>query len=232
MLVLLMVDKKKQPDNNYEDVDYEDDLNSTFNQAQKEQDQNSQWIMLLAVLGATSLISQGLTTESKQVIESAVKQSTPTEELEQSTRTAEEFTKSTGIKVDINITTYTVNPDEVPYYKTLMEEFRQHGRVEDPLTTENLTFRNAQNISEMTGIYGANEATKQGNISIYKEFQGQIKIPWTCTGDNPCQDCLDLEADGPYDPENYPEAPHYNCQCNDPMADPILVYPDLFSDEK
>lgn len=217
-----MVDKKKQPDN-YEDVDYEDDLNSTFNQAQKEQDQNSKWIMLLALLGATSIISQGSSTESKQVIESAVKQNTPTEELEQATKTAEEFTKSTGIKVDINITTYTVNPDEVPYYKSLMEEFKQHGRVEDPLTTENLTFRNAQNISEMTGIYGANEATKQGNLSVYKNYQGQIKIPWACTGDNTCGDCLDLEAEGPYDPDNFPEVPHYKCECNDPMADPILV---------
>ena len=44
------------------------------------------------------------------------------------------------------------------------------------------------------------------------------------TGPNTCGECLDL-ASSTYSPENYPEPPHYGCQCNDPFPEPIITFP-------
>ena len=48
----------------------------------------------------------------------------------------------------------------------------------------------------------------------------KVLIPWSATGDNPCDECIALDGEL-FEPDDFPATPHIGCQCIDPMADSI-----------
>lgn len=115
-----------------------------------------------------------------------------------------------------------LNPLEFQRYSQILAETQQYSRMIDPKTIENNAFRQQQEILDQVGMFGGVESEKGGVLSVY--YGETVLIPWETQGDDSvCEDCLILEAGGPYSPNNFPEPPHYGCRCNDPMPDPIVV---------
>jgi len=115
-----------------------------------------------------------------------------------------------------------LNPLEFQRYSQILAETQQYGRMIDPKTVENIAFRQQQQTLDQVGMFGGVESEKGGVLSVY--YGETVLIPWETQGDDSvCDDCLILEAGGPYSPNNFPEPPHYGCRCNDPMPDPIVV---------
>ena len=114
---------------------------------------------------------------------------------------------------------------EIDQYQQLLDELNQYGRIEDPETQEYKYWQWQQDIADKIGSFGDLESQKQGDLDLYKGQQ--VMIPWVTAGDdNVCEDCAELEANGPYPPDEFPEPPHYGCRCNDPMADPVITSPE------
>jgi hypothetical protein len=121
-----------------------------------------------------------------------------------------------------------LDPSELSYLETLRSSLETMGILSDPATypsIENIAFSNAIENMDKLGAYGGQESWKIGQLELYKNAQLQmnvvILIPWEtcetkgdCDTEGPvCEDCQDLENDGPYAPEDYPEPPHFGCRC-------------------
>ena len=119
------------------------------------------------------------------------------------------------------------NATDISFYESISQELKQLGRLEDPLTIENKGFNWAEAQSDQMGMFGDIEAYKSGALDTYitaSQTGADIMIPWSATGDNTCDDCMAKVDEGPYKPDEFPEPVHYGDQCNDPMADPIIVF--------
>lgn len=121
---------------------------------------------------------------------------------------------------------YIYTKEELAAYKQLGQELRSHGLLEDPRTIENLAYRNTEQITDKIGLFTNIEAEKAGRLDAYGSWKEQnpgkiILIPWIPAGANTCDECQDLADDGPYPPEDYPEPPHFGCECI--PGDPIII---------
>lgn len=124
---------------------------------------------------------------------------------------------------------YAYSPEDLQQFQQMAEELKQYGRLEDPRSIENTGFRWAEQSNDKMGMFGDLEAYKSGALDQYiwaqQEFGATIQIPWNPTGPNTCDECWTAVDDGPYSPEDFPEPKHFGDECNDPMADPIIVFP-------
>lgn len=135
------------------------------------------------------------------------------------------FKQILKLDVDIEKYEYIYSKRELQMFKQLQEELRHHGRLEDSRTIENTAMRWTKQKNKLLSDFGAHVSKKQGSVDVYQvaEEQGfKILIPWVATGPNPCGDCLALDGEL-FSPEDFPPPQHFNCECNEPMADPILV---------
>ncbi len=120
---------------------------------------------------------------------------------------------------------YTFSDEELRQYQEMSEELHHQGRIEDPKTTEIKSFDDAARINDNIGMFGGTEAYKAGMLDAYEAYSDQtgtmVMIPWVPAGDNTCDECQELADNGPYLPWEYPEPPHYGCQCE--PGDPVLM---------
>lgn len=219
-------------------------LDKYYQDAVNNLDLNNHWLLTVAGLLGAAFVTQSLqpVIATKPIVEETVEE---TSELPLELATTpiavkdisdESFSNIMQMNISKeDIASYLYNEDEMGTFKQLGEELRQHGRLEDPNTIENTAFSNAVNSNDKMGMFSDMEAYRSGALDTYiqatTEYGASIRIPWSPTGDNTCDECQALADNGPYDPEDFPEPPHYGCQCNDPMADPEIVFPeeDVFS---
>jgi hypothetical protein len=180
------------------------DLDGYYNKSISESDTDNNWLLsaalLLGVSVATLEASGGLTEE-----------------------------------VYSNIMSMTISVDAIPgiseadlnYYKLLQEDIKQYGRMQDPKTIENLGYKWTETQTDQIGLFGDIEAYKSGALDAYRAAEAcgaSIMLPWNPTGENTCDNCMAEVENGPFKPEDFPSPVHYNDQCNDPMAEPVIVF--------
>jgi hypothetical protein len=121
---------------------------------------------------------------------------------------------------------YVYSEKELNVFKHLMNDLKQHGRLEDSRSIENTALRWMEQKNGLLADFFSNETSKVGSLDIFSLASEQgliVLIPWSVTGDNPCDECLSLDGEL-FDPNDFPDPPHFGCQCNDPMADPVIVF--------
>jgi len=125
--------------------------------------------------------------------------------------------------VKMEISPRVILPEkELLRLQQIYNDTRAYNLASNPNTIENIAWRNAQNISERTGMYGMIESEKEGLLHIYQNIYVKILIPWeTVEDDHVCEYCYELADNGPYPPERYPSPPHFGCRCS--PGDPILI---------
>jgi hypothetical protein len=121
---------------------------------------------------------------------------------------------------------YIYSERELKVFAGIMESLKQYGRLEDPRSVENTMMRWVKERNDIMGMFGDLESYKSGALDTYiqavTEYECEIKIPWNPTGPNTCDDCMDMTEEL-YDPDDFPDPPHFGCQCNDPMAEPEII---------
>lgn len=213
-----------------DDEDY--DLDDYYENTNQDSDKDSNWLFMVAGLLGGAFAVESLKPTGPRDSPNLASTATSIDDISDETFSTIMKSEIDPAKLDSSVENlqYAYTDAELEQYKQLGEELKQHGRIEDPRTIENKAMAWAENRNDSMGMFGDLEAYKSGALDDYitavTEYGATIEIPWTCTGDNPCRDCLDLEAAGPYDPENYPEPPHFACCCNDPMAAPVITFPE------
>lgn len=212
--------------------DPEYDLDPYYEDVIEKSDNENNWLLSVAGLLGTLLVIETL--QPTGSIESPELISSPVSVDDISDKQFEDILRmdvSSGSSIaDV---AYVYSEDELSQLQLITEDIRQLGRLEDPRTVENIEMRWAEQINDKMGMFTDLEAYKSGALDVYIEAQvnwgATIKIPWDPTGPNTCDDCMALVADGPYAPDDFPEPPHFGCQCNDPMPDPVIDFPDFYS---
>jgi len=217
------------PQNNDWNQDDQDNYDSTYQQVSKDQDQLGDWILAAITLTATGQVLSKLSEKDIEVIKEEITKEASTY-LEVTPMQIDEMVANIIPLQEVTIPFRTevfsnfIDEKDLSYYQQLSEQFKQYGRIEDPKSVENLHWQNQQSIMDQVGLFGNTESTKYGMLDSFIKSNTTsdsiIMIPWVCAGDNTCEDCLEIEANGPYLPEDYPEPPHYGCEClpGDPIA--------------
>jgi hypothetical protein len=224
-------DMASKPQNDWNQDD-QDNYDSNYQQVSKDQDQLGDWILAAITLTATGQVLSKLPEKDIDVIKEEITRESSTY-LEVTPMQIDEMVANIIPLQEIEIPFRTevfsnfIDEKDLSYYQQLSEQFKQYGRIEDPNSIENLHWQNQQTILDKVGLFGNNESTKSGILDTYIKNNNysdtEIRIPWVCAGENTCGDCEDLEAAGPYLPEDYPEPPHYGCECV--PGDPELYFP-------
>jgi hypothetical protein len=217
-----------KPQNNDWNQDDQDNYDVTYQQVTAEIDKLGAWILAAVTLTGTGQVINKLTPADLLILkENAPELSTLTPlELDD---IVTNMIPLQEIEIPYTTEVYSnfIDENDLTYYKNLSEQFKQYGRIEDTKSIENLHWQNQQTILDRVGLFGNNESTKSGMLDTYIKNNNysdtEVRIPWVCAGDNTCGDCEDLEAAGPYLPEDYPEPPHYGCECV--PGDPELYFP-------
>jgi len=212
-----MVRRKKRVDLE-DEYEFEEEYDSTFNKASDESDNSLLFIGATAgIIALTDILGSLSSTEMETVLASTG---------ETSTATIESLDYITAIIPEQSLPAIeqavTFSPEELSHLNQMMEEAKQYSRMMDPNTVENISFSNQSRIADQMGMFGGVEAEKNGKLEAY--YNESVLIPWVTVGDDStCEDCLELEAKGPYRPDEFPEPPHYGCRCE--PGDPIIILP-------
>lgn len=218
-----MVTKKKRKVNE-DEYYYKEEYESTFNQASNESDNSLLFLGgLVGLAGMTDILGTLSQSELEEVRSTFTEEAATTFEIPGIVDVTE-FMPGADEAMGLVRDAENLTPEEFNHLNQMMEEAKQYGRMSDPKTAENITFRNESARADAIGQFGYHESSVQGNLSM-AAGEG-IFFPWVSVGDdNVCDDCLDLEAGGPYPADNYPESPHYGDRCNEPFPDPIILLP-------
>jgi hypothetical protein len=181
----------------------EEDIDGYYEDASDDTDEDNKWLLLAALLLGTAAVQLadkgGITNEA--------------------------FADVMGM--DASKLNIEIPEDDLATYQNMQQELKQHGRLEDPKSVENTSMKWAENQSDAMGMFGDIEAYKSGSLDVYAmaaEFGAEVRLPWNPTGPNTCDDCMAKVDEGPYLPEEFPEPVHYGDQCNDPMAEPVIIF--------
>jgi hypothetical protein len=231
-----MVAKNKRRVNGADEYYYEEEYEPSFNKASNESDNSLLFLGgLIGLAGLTDILGTLSPVELEEVrstfSEGAI---TATEEAASfdipGIGNISEFMPDSNEAIALIHDAENLSPEELSHLEQMMEEAKQYGRMSDPKTAENITFNNQSSIAEQAGQFGYHESSVQGNLEVAKN-EG-ILFPWVSVGDdNVCDECLELEADGPYPADDYPESPHYGDRCNEPFPDPSIALSGEVEDE-
>ena len=206
-------------------IDPLDSMDNYYDNTSNNSDNNNNYLLSAAMLLGMTFASSSLGAETSD--SGVTLADTPTSISDIS---AQDFGNVMSLNpADINGLDGVLSPNDLSTYSQMSEDLKQQGRIEDPNSIENKAFNNSEQLNDKMGMFADPEAYRSGALDSYiqaqTEYGATIQIPWDPTGDNTCEECQALADDGPYDPDSYPDPPHYGCQCNDPMADPIIVFP-------
>jgi hypothetical protein len=211
-----------------DDPDY--DLDNYYADTNKKSDLDNNWLIAAAGLLGAAFVTQSLNPTGPIDKPNLVDTPISVNDIPEDTFSSIMRMEIDPINIDVSVSKmeYIYSQDQLNEYKQLGEDLRQHGRLEDPKSIENTAFRNAEQSNDKMGIFTDMEAYKSGALDNYiwaqTEFGATIEIPWDPTGPNTCGECLDLSS-STYNPDNYPEPPHYGCECNDPFPEPVITFP-------
>lgn len=127
---------------------------------------------------------------------------------------------------------YIIDEKQLNRFFQQLEDHKMLGRLEDPKTIENLSFRNSQRINDMIGQYGSIEGYKKGYLGA--AAKAGVLVHWIPAGANTCPTCNRYSREGPYLPKYmgkagnplykvYPYVPHYGCECKPGTPVPMGV---------
>lgn len=215
-----MVLRRKLTDAELEDEEFEEEYESLFNKASNESDNSLLFIGgLIGLTGLTSVIGN-LTGEQLEVLEAetgTVAGESLSFEIPGIGEVSDFMPDAEDAIREIQHAE-NLSPEQLGHLNQMMEDAKQYGRMSDPKTAENISFNNQSIIAEKLGMFGGVEADKQSRIQCYIGLP--VLIPWVTAGDDAvCDDCQDKADNGPYKPEEFPEADHYGCRCG--PGDPI-----------
>ncbi|AEG18647.1 hypothetical protein MSWAN_1636 [Methanobacterium paludis] len=213
-----------------DDPDY--DLDGYYQDANEKSDEDSNWLFETAGLLGAAFVVQSL--QPSGAIDSPVLADTP---ISVSDIPDDTFNSIMRMEIDpanmdasVQDLSYAFSDADLKQYQQMGEELKQQGRLEDTRTVENTSMRWAEQANDKMGMFGDLEAYKSGALDTYiqavNEYGASIQIPWNPTGPNTCDECLQAVDDGPYPADQFPEPIHFGDQCNDPMADPVIVFPE------
>lgn len=222
LIVGVTMDLKKRTWQQDPDQDYsldEDDYDPYFDDMNQQQDKDNSWFIAAAAILGASMVAESLNPTGPTDSPSFPNHVEIPGDVDNDTA-------SNCLGLDPSgATNYVFSDDEIAQYNQLKEDLQQYGRCADPATVENKAFSDAERVNDNIGMFGGTEAYKAGLIDTYAGYSDQtgtlVLIPWICAGGNPCAECEDIEAAGPYLPWEYPEPPHYACCCL--PGDPIMV---------
>lgn len=218
-----MVNKKKKKKPSYQNESWED---TYFQDAQDSLDQNTSKVSAIAGLIGVNLVVNSIK-PSGPVDNPVFKNFTHTVTDIPKKELADTF----NLNIDVKVYNYVYHTDEIKKYQQLAEELKHHGRIEDPRTIENLSFRNSSMISDRLGMFGEFESFKTGQLDVYKILEATenviVLIPFENleTGgeedEKTCEECWELIYNSPYPPDEFPEPPHFGCRHG--PGEPIIV---------
>jgi len=225
-----MVVKKRRKVDEEELIFFEEEYEPSFNQASNQSDNSLLFLGgLIGLAGLTDVLGTLSPTELEGVRGTITEEAATSFEIP-GIGEVSEFMPNADEAIGLIRDAENLSPNELSHLNQMMEEGKQYGRVSDPKTAENITFNNESRITEQIGQFGYHESSVQGNLDT-AAMEG-ILFPWVTVGDeNVCDDCLEMEANGPYPANNYPEAQHYGDRCNEPFPDPIIALPGDVEDE-
>ena len=212
-----------------DDPDY--DLDGYYIDTNKNSEIDNNWLFIAAGLLGAAFVTQSLNPtgpiETPNLADNPISVDSIPDE------TFASIMKMDIAPINIEVSTtkmeYIYSQDELNQFKQLQDYLLQHGRLEDPRTIENTSMRWAEQSNDKMGMFTDIEAYKSGSLDAYIqaqiEYGASIEIPWNPTGPNTCDDCMAMVDEGPFEPQNFPPPVHFGDQCNDPMADPIIVFP-------
>ena len=205
-----------------------DDFDSAFKQAQKDQDNLMKWLSMVGVTLGISQVLNKLSPKEQEKLLLLIEKQSSVPIKESAIKEAPILPKEFSVKIpkpefQIKVYTQFLDKQEISQYKQMMQEFKQYGRIMDPQSIENKAFMNIEKINEMIGQFGYNEATNQGMLEVYNEYLGQLMVPVDGPQDeSTCQECWDMIDEGPYYPDEFPEPPHYGCRHG--PGDPVPAF--------
>jgi hypothetical protein len=212
-----------------DDQDY--DLDPYYVDTQDKSEKDNWWLMSVAGLLGAAFVTSSLNPTGS--IEAPNLADVPTYVHDISDQTFNDIMRmdmeQLKLGEGVENLSYAYSPEDLQYFQQMAEDLKQYGRLEDPRSIENTGFRWAEQSNDKMGMFGDIEAYKSGALDQYiwaqNEYGAEILIPWNPTGGNTCPDCMDKVDEGPYKPDEFPEPVHFGDQCNEPMADPIIVFP-------
>jgi hypothetical protein len=222
---------KTQPKHQLVNDDSDYDLDNYYADTNKKSDLDNTWLIAAAGLLAGAFVTQSLNPTGSIKAPNLVDTPISVESIPEDTFSSIMNMDIAPINIEVSTSKmeYIYSQDELNQFKQMGEDLRQYGRIEDPKSIENTAFRNAEQSTDRMGMFTDMEAYKSGALDNYiwaqTEFGATIQIPWDPTGANTCDECWVLADAGPYSPDNFPEPPHYGCQCNDLMAEPTITFP-------
>jgi len=198
----------------------EDDFENVFNDAYTSNDMDAQQVTGLAAIIAALIVAGKLTGPEKAKLATLAETGKGSGYVRDSQLL--KFLRLERPTVKMEISPRVILPEkELLRLQQIYNDTRAYNLASNPQTIENLAWRNAQNISERTGMYGMIESEKEGLLHVYQNVYVKILIPWETAGDDRvCDDCQELADNGPYPPEEYPEPPHFGCRCE--AGEPIF----------
>lgn len=199
--------------------DYDLDFEEYIQDMKKESERDHRWLSMAALLLGSTFVLNSLKprgSKNRPFLSKPVK----VEDIPENV-----FKNILKMNIKLEHYYYIYSEKELNVFKQLQENLRQHGRLEDSRTIENTAMKWMKQKNEMLANFESSESYRSGaldvlNISDDNGFK--LLIPWTCTGSNPCRVCQALGGEL-FEPDDFPPPPHFGCQCNDPIADPILV---------
>lgn len=212
-----IISRDSMPRTNYQPLPDDYDPDPTFENIQDKQDKNHEWLLTIAALFGSAMVLNSV--NPKVSGESITFPESPVMVKDISDEAFSNIYKL-EIKTEFNYRT-VYSEQELNHLKSLGEELKQYGRLEDPKTIENKAFAWNERINDMTGQFGNNEAYKAGLLDSYISAETIVLIPWVNAGPNTCDECIDRAEEGPYRPEDYPEPQHYGEECL--PGDPVPV---------
>lgn len=191
----------------------EDDFENVFNDAYTSNDMDAQQVTGLAAIIAALIVAGKLTGPEKAKLATLAETGKGRAYIRDNQLLKLLRLEQPTVKMEIS--PRVILPEkELLRLQQIYNDTRAYNLVSNPNTIENLAWRNAQNISERTGMYGMIESDKEGLLQVYQNVYVKVLIPWVTAGDDHvCEDCQDLADNGPYPPEDYPEPPHFGCRC-------------------
>lgn len=207
----------------------EDDFENVFNDAYTSNDTDAQQVTGLAAIIAALIVAGKLTGPEKAKLATLAETGKGRAYIRDN-----QLLKLLRLErptVRMEISPRVILPEkELLRLQQIYNDTRAYNLASNPNTIENLAWRNAQNISERTGMYGMIESDKEGWLHVYQNVYVKVLIPWVtcedngnCSSDWPvCEDCQALADEGPYPPDEFPDPPHFKCRCNDPPGEPIF----------
>jgi hypothetical protein len=135
----------------------------------------------------------------------------------------EDIIPNIGNITDVESFSTLLDNQELSELNNILERNKMLGRLEDAKTVENKTMSDLNRITDVLTNYDDIQGWKSGYLNACKNTDQVVLIDWLPAGANTCDICQGYAEEGPYTESNYPESPHYQCECLPNVVVPVVI---------